>query len=141
MGFAPLSSFSLYFCKRVSIFYFSFLNMQFWCSVSYLDHDCYNVAFTLVVSLVSLLSSPRDGAGLAFSYIQIGVHMFEYVMRHQMDCCTSFLLAPTCSSRMNLQDYSITHIILFFHSCVISFMEPGSYTVARTLFPFCVNLF
>ena len=48
---------------------FSFLNMLFWCSVSYLDHDCYNAASTLVVSLVSLLSSPRDGAGLAFSYI------------------------------------------------------------------------
>jgi hypothetical protein len=34
-----------------------------------LDHDCYIVASALVVSLFSLLSSPRDGVDPALSYI------------------------------------------------------------------------
>jgi hypothetical protein len=65
-------------CFCISFFFFilflqagfGFLfNMQFWCSVSYLDHDCYIVASALVVSLFSLLSSPRDGVDPALSYI------------------------------------------------------------------------
>jgi len=64
--------------------------------------------------------------------------MFEYVMRHQMDCCTSFLLAPTCLSRMNLQDYSIIHIILFFH--YVSFLS-WSWAHILLLIKFLVHYF
>jgi len=48
---------------------FSFLNMLFWCSVSYLDHDCYNAASTLVVSLVSPFFPEGWGRSCIFLHI------------------------------------------------------------------------